>query len=339
VCILRNIVGAILVCLTWFSDLSAQTPFYQGKQVTIRVGFNAGGSFDVWARIIAKHLEKHVSGNPAFIVQNMAGGGSIVAANYIYRVSKPDGLTLCHFIGGIVLQQALGKPGIEFDAKKFIYIGAPAQDTTSVGVAKSSGITSMEQWLAAKAPVKFGGIGPGTATDDFPKIIRATLGLPIQLVSGYKGTADIRLAVASGEMQGLSNSWESFKSTWTREIETGAINIIVVGIAQRHPELPNIPSIGEFIKTDEAKKLIQVGVYDYGASARPYVVPPNTPIDRVQILRSGLSATLKDPEFLADAHRARLDLAPLSGEDIEKTMARILTLEKPLLEKLKEILK
>jgi tripartite-type tricarboxylate transporter receptor subunit TctC len=158
-------------------------------------------------------------------------------------------------------------------------------------------------------------------------------------VTGYKGTADIRLAVNSGEMQGLVNSWESFKSTWIRELETGAINVILVGIPQRHPEIPNVPSISEFAKTDEAKKLIQVAVYDYGSTARPYVLPPNTPKERVQILRKGFAATLKDLEFLADAQRARLDLAPLSGEDLEKTVARTFALEKPLVEKLKEILK
>jgi tripartite-type tricarboxylate transporter receptor subunit TctC len=197
----------------------------------------------------------------------------------------------------------------------------------------------MEQWLSAKTPVKFGGIGPGTATDDLPKMLRAILGLPIQLVTGYKGTADIRLAVNSGEMQGLVNSWESFKATWIREIETGAINVILVGIPQRHPDIPNVPTIGEFAKTEEAKKLIQVAVYDYGSTARPYVFPPNTPTDRVQILRKGLSVTLKDPEFLADAQRARLDLAPISGEDLEKTVARTFALEKPLVDRLKEILK
>ena len=196
----------------------------------------------------------------------------------------------------------------------------------------------MEQWLSTKTPVKFGGIGPGTATDDFPKILRATLGLPIQLVTGYKGTADIRLAVASGEMQGLVNSWESFKATWTREIETGAISIILVGVAQRHPDLPNVPSISEFAKTEEAKKLIQVAVYDYGATARPYVFPPGTPKDRVQILRKGLSDTLKDPDFVAEAQRARLDLNPISGEELEKIVARTFTLEPRLTDKLKEIL-
>ena len=335
-----NLVLMLALSVFWQTGAAlAQETFYKGKTVRIIVGGSAGGGYDTYTRVISRHLGKHIPGNPTFVVENMTGAGSIIAANYVYKVAKPDGLTLCHFIGGIILQQALGKPGIEFDAKKFLYIGAPAQDTTSIGVAKSSGIVSMEQWLAAKTPVKFGGIGPGTATDDFPKIIRATLGLPIQLVTGYKGTADIRLAVSSGEMQGLSNSWESFKSTWIREIETGAINVIVVGIPQRHPELPNVPSIGEFVKTDEAKKLIQVAVYDYSASARPYVFPPNTPKDRVRLMRKALADTMKDPEFVADAQKARLDMNPLSGEELEKVVGRAYQLEKPLLEKLKEILK
>jgi tripartite-type tricarboxylate transporter receptor subunit TctC len=337
---LRSVVFTSIFLLTaGLVSTSAQEPFYKGKTVRIIVGGSAGGGYDTYTRAIARHLGKHISGNPTFVVENMTGAGSIIAANHIYKVAKPDGLTICHFIGGIILQQVLGKPGIAFDARRFLYLGVPAQDTTAVGVTKSSGITNMEQWLSAKTPVKFGGIGPGTATDDFPKIIRATLGLPIQLVTGYKGTADIRLAVNSGEMQGLVNSWESFKSTWSREIETAAISVILVGIPQRHPDIPNVPSIGEFAKTDEAKKLIQVAVYDYGATARPYVFPPNTPKDRVQILRKGLSDTLKDPEFLADAQRARLDLAPIAGDELEKIVARTFSLEKPLVEKLKEILK
>lgn len=334
---LHTITAAIGLCFSFHA--AAQDAFFKGKTIRIIVGGSAGGGYDAYTRVISRHMGRHIPGSPSFVVDNMPGAGSIISANHLYKVARPDGLTLCHFIGGIILQQVLDKPGIEFDARRFLYIGAPAQDTTSVGVAKSSGIVSMEQWLAAKTPVKFGGIGPGTATDDFPKIIRAILGLPIQLVTGYKGTADIRLAVASGEMQGLSNSWESFKSTWTREIETGAINVIVVGIAQRHPELPNVPSIGEFVKTDEAKKIIQVAVYDYGASARPYVVPPNTPADRVQLLRKGLADTLKDPEFLADAHRARLDINPLDGQELQNAVARTFKLDTPLVQKLKEILK
>jgi tripartite-type tricarboxylate transporter receptor subunit TctC len=327
------------VALSLAGSSAAQDSYYTGKTIRIVVGGSAGGGYDTYTRVLARHMGKHVPGNPTFVVENMTGAGSIIAANHVYKVAKPDGLTLCHFIGGIILQQVLGKPGIEFDARKFLYIGAPAQDTNAIGVAKSSGITSMEQWISAKTPVKFGGIGPGTATDDFPKIVRATLGLPIQLVTGYKGTADIRLAVASGEMQGLSNSWESFKSTWTREIETDAINVILVGVPRRHPELPNVPSVGEFVKTDEGKKLIQVAVYDYSATARPYVVPPNTPKDRVELLRKGFAATLKDTDFIAETKRARLDLNPLEGEELQNAVERTFQVEKPIVDKLKEILK
>jgi tripartite-type tricarboxylate transporter receptor subunit TctC len=318
---------------------SAQQPFYKGKTVRIIVGGSAGGGYDTYTRTIARHLSKHVPGNPTFLVENMTGAGSVIAANHVYKVARPDGLTMCHFIGGIILQQVLGKPGIEFDARRFLYVGAPAQDTTSVGLTKASGVTSIEQWLVAKTPVKFGGIGPGTATDDLAKVLRDILGLPIQLVSGYKGTADIRLAVQSGEMQGVVNSWESFKSTWSKEVETGAINIILVGTPKRHPEIPNVPAISEFVKTDEAKKLIQVAVYDYSATARPYVFPPNTPTDRVQIMRKGLADTLKDPEFLADAKKARLDLNPLAGDELQTAVERTFKLDKPLVAKLKEILK
>lgn len=337
----KIVIWKVVLCLilSCTAAATAQDNFYKGKTIRVVVGGSAGGGYDTYTRVISRHMGKHIPGNPAFVVDNMPGAGSIIAANHVYKVSKPDGLTMCHPVGGIILQQVLGKQGIEFDARKFLYVGAPAQDTLSVGVTKASGVTSMEQWLATKTPVKFGGIGPGTGTDDIPKVMRAMLGLPIQLVTGYKGTADIRLAVQSGEMQGLVNSWESFKSTWPKEIESGAVSLILVTIPKRHPELPNVPSISEYVKTDEAKKIVQVAVYDYGATARPYLLPPNTPKDRVLTLRRALLATLKDPDLIADAQRARLDLNPLTGEEMQEAVERLFKLDKPLVEKLKEILK
>jgi tripartite-type tricarboxylate transporter receptor subunit TctC len=334
-------VSRTLSMLAFFclSVATAQEPFYKGKTIRFIVGGSAGGGYDTYTRTITRHLAKHIPGNPILVVDNMPGAGSIISANYVYKVAKPDGLTIGHFVGGIILQQVLGKPGIEFDARGFGYLGVPAQDTLAVAVAKSTGITSIEQWLSAKTPVKFGGIGPGTGTDDVAKIVRATLGLPIQLVTGYKGTADIRLAVASGEVQGVVNSWESFKSTWVTEIEKGAITVILLAAPQHNPDIPNVPLIGDFVKSEDSRKLIQVAIYDYGATARPYVVPPKTPNDRVQLLRKGLADTFTDPDFLADAKKARLDLAPISGEELEKTVARIFKLEPQLVEKLKEILK
>src|SRR4029077_5229492 len=166
------------------------------------------------------HMGKHIPGNPTFVVDNMPGAGFLISANYMYNIAKPDGLTIGHFIGGLFLQQLLGKPGIEFDARRFEYIGVPAQDNYALGISKATGITSMDQWLSTKTIVKLGGGGVGSATDDIPKVLAATIGLPMQLVTGFKGTADVRLAFNSGEVQGVCNSLESFRATWRNELDS-----------------------------------------------------------------------------------------------------------------------
>ncbi|HSK30198.1 MAG TPA: tripartite tricarboxylate transporter substrate-binding protein [Candidatus Limnocylindria bacterium] len=322
------------------SEVIGQEPFYKGKTVRIIVGGSAGGGYDTYTRAIARHLGKHVPGNPVFVVENMTGAGSLISANHVYKVAKPDGLTIGHFIGGLMLQHVLGRPGIEFDGRKFEHLGVPAQDTSTVAVTKESGVTSIDNWLASKTTLKFGGVGPGAATDDVAKVVRATVGAPIQLVSGYKGTADIKLAVNSGELQGLVNSWESFKSGWVKEIEGRSVILLLqVYAGGRHPELPKVPSILDYVKSDEGRKIVQTGAYDYASIARPYVFPPGTPKDRVAMLRKGLADTYKDPEFLADAKKARLDMAPLSGEELEKIVERTYNLDKNIVEKLREILK
>jgi tripartite-type tricarboxylate transporter receptor subunit TctC len=330
---------AVGIALASGVSASAQEPFFKGKTIRIIVGFSPGGGYDTYSRLIARHIGRHVPGNPTFIVDNMAGAGSMIAANHVYKVAKPDGLTIGHFIGGLFMQQLLGKPGIEFDARKFEYIGAPAQDSYAIGLSKASGITTMEQWLATKTPVKIGAVAPGSATDDIPKILMATIGLPIQLVSGYKGTADIRLAFNSGEVQGVCNAWESFKATWRKELESGDALIVLQNIPKAHPDLPNVPLAINFAKTDEARKLIQVGAHSVGPTARPYVLPPGTPKERVQLLRKAFMDTMKDPEFLAEAQKAKLDINPVDGAELERNVKEVFTLEPGLVAKLKEILK
>ena len=267
-------------------------------------------------------MGKHIPGNPTFVVDNMPGAGFLISANYMYKIAKPDGLTIGHFIGGLFLQQLLGKPGVEFDARKFEYIGVPTQDNYAVGIAKATGITSMDQWLSAKTVVKLGGVGVGSATDDIPKVLAATIGLPMQLVTGYKGTADVRLAFNSGEVQGVCNSWESFRATWRNELDSGNLVIVLQTIAKRHPELPNVPLAIDYAKTDEAKRLINALVHSVGPTARPYVLPPKTPKEQVATLRNAFMQTMKDPEFLAEAAKAKLDINPLDGAELERTFER-----------------
>jgi tripartite-type tricarboxylate transporter receptor subunit TctC len=320
-------------------SLDAQDSFYKGKTARIIVGASAGGGYDTYSRTLARHMGKHIPGNPAFVVENMPGAGFLISANYIYKVAKPDGLTIGHFIGGLFLQQLLEKPGIEFDARRFAYVGVPAQDSNVLGISKTTGIKSMEQWLASKTPVKLGGVGAGSATDDVVKVLIATIGLPAQLVTGYKGTAEIRLAFNSGEIQGTSSAWESFKATWRQELDSGDLMIVLQNIPRPHSDLPNVPLAISFAKTEEARKLIVALVHSYGATARPYVLPPGTPKDRIQTLQKAFMDTVKDPEFLADAKKSKLDINPLSGAELERNVQEVFGLDASLVSKTKEILK
>ena len=331
--------AASLVLLLYANPAHAQDSFYKGKTVRIIVGASAGGGYDTYSRTIARHMGKHIPGNPTFVVDNMPGAGFLISANYMYNIAKPDGLTIGHFIGGLFLQQLLGKPDIEFDAQRFEYIGVPAQDNYALGISKATGITSMDQWLSTKTIVKLGGVGVGSATDDIPKVLAATIGLPMQLVTGFKGTADVRLAFNSGEVQGVCNSLESFRATWRNELDSGNLVIVLQTIAKRHPDLPNVPLAIDYAKTDEAKRLINALVHSVGPTARPYVLPPKTPKDRVTLLRTAFMQTMKDPEFLAEAGKAKLDINPLDGAELQHNVQEVFNLDKVLIPKAKEIMK
>jgi tripartite-type tricarboxylate transporter receptor subunit TctC len=333
------VIGALFGFSTWGVSAGAQEPFYQGKTIRLIVGLAPGGGYDLYSRTIARQMGKHIPGNPTVVVENMDGAGSMIAANHMYKVARPDGLTIGHILGGLFLQQLLGNPGIEFDGRKFEYIGVPAQDHFLIGLSKATGITSFENWMASKKSVKLGGVTPGGATDDVPKMLAATLGLPIKVVTGYKGTGPIRLAFDSVEVDGVCNAWESFKSTWRKQLDSGDVVIVLQGTIKAHPELPNVPVAFDFLKTEEARKLFQVVVRVHGPSTRPYFLPPGTPKERVLILRKAYMDTMKDAEFLAEAKKARLDINPDDGAGLERNVKEIFDLEPSLVAKLKEMLK
>jgi len=318
---------------------AASDDFFSGKTLRILVGFPPGGGFDTYARTIARHMGKQIRGNPKVFVENMPGAGSLIAANHLYRRAQPDGLTMGHFIGGLVMGQVLGGPGIEFDAPKFEYVGVPTKDTSACALTKASGIASMEKWLGSKTPVKLGGTIPGSTTDDHPKILAVALGLPVHIVSGYKGTPDIRLAAEGGEVAGGCWGWESMKSTWSRALQSGDAVVVVQMVPKANPDLPNVPLAINFAKTEEARHLIQVGIHDMNLLLRTFALPPGTPKDRVQIIRRAFAQTMKDPEFLADAKKSKLDVDPGSGEEVERTVASLFKVDPSLVAKLKEILK
>lgn len=315
----------------------AQESFYRGKTVRIIVGTSAGGGFDTYTRTLARHFGKHIPGQPAIVVENMPGAGHLIGANHMYNVARPDGLTIGHFHGGWFLYQLFKRPGIEFDATKFEFIGSPIAETRACAFTKASGITSVERWLAAKAPVKLGGIGGG-APDDIARMLAATTALPVQLVAGYKGTSEIRLAAESGELAGGCWTWDSIRSTWSKAIQSGEAVVVLQAVSKPHPELPNVPLAQSLAKNEEGRQLLKAGIQDPAEFYRPYVAPPRTPKERVQTLRQAFDATMKDAEFLADAKKANLEIEPITGHEMERLVAGIFKLDPAMTAKLKAIL-
>jgi tripartite-type tricarboxylate transporter receptor subunit TctC len=318
---------------------AAEVDFFQGKTVRIIVGTSPGGGFDVYSRTLARHMGKYTVGNPNFIVENMPGAGHRIAANHVYKVARPDGLTIGNFFGGLLVGQVLGYSGIEFDAVKFEYIGVPVKDNPVCALTKDSGITSYERWSTAKVPVKLG----ATGADDLmlygiPKILNAALGLPVQVVAGYKGTSDIRLAAESGELAGGCWGWESIRSTWRKAIENGDVNVVLQTVPKTQPDLAKVPLAIDMAKTDQGRQLIEVGIHNVSAITRPYVLPPGTPKDRVQMLRKAFADTLKDQDFLAEVKKLNFAVDPISGEELESIVHGLFKIKPETLTKLKEVL-
>jgi tripartite-type tricarboxylate transporter receptor subunit TctC len=332
------IAGWIALTLLPATANATSHEFYNGKTVRIVVGYAPGGGYDFYARIIARHMGKHIPGNPAFIVENMPGAGSLVSANHLYKIAKADGLTIGHFNGSLFQLKAMGQKEIEFDSSKFEYVGSVAKVEVACGFSKASGIGNVEKWLAVKSAPRMGATAPGTGGHDVSRILNATLGLPMQMVLGYKSTGDMRVAVERGELNGLCTGWESFKSLWKQSIESGDLIIVLQAMPKAHADLPKVPLAINLAKSEEARELIQVGIHNVTAISRPFILPPGTPKERVQLLRKAFTATMSDTEFLADAEKSNLDLSPLSGDELEKNIQALTKASPSLLAKLKQII-
>jgi tripartite-type tricarboxylate transporter receptor subunit TctC len=319
---------------------STDGDFYRGKVIRILVGFSAGGGFDTYARTLSRYMGKYIPGNPSILVENMTGAGSLIAANHVYRVAKPDGLTIGAFNGNQILGQLVGAQGINFDARKMEWMGAPGYNHDLCVLSQKIGITSADQWLASKTPLKLGGSAPGTPTDDGPKILKEAIGLPMRLITGYKGTADIRVAVESGEVDGICGfSWASVRATWRKAIESGQVTVVLQNAPKAHADLTKVPVSISFAKTAEARQLIEAGIHQPSAITYGYSIPPGTPKDRVQLLRKAFLQAVKDADFLNDAGKANLEIAPASGDEIEQSIQNMFKTPPTVVAKLKEVLK
>ncbi|MBI2361735.1 MAG: hypothetical protein HYV04_22960 [Deltaproteobacteria bacterium] len=317
----------------------AEAQFFKGKTIRIVVGAAPGGAFDLHSRILSRHMGKHIPGNPTVIIQNMPGAGTLVAANNVYKVSTPDGLTVGAFNGGVFLQEVLAiNPGIEFEGRKWIGLGVTLQGDDVLLLRKETGIKSLEELMRAKTPVKIGASSPGSNLYDFPAILKEALGLPIRIASGYKGFADIRLAVAGGEVDGTSVPWTGIKPFWGERLGGDFTPIVQTALTKRLPDLPDVPTALDLAKTEEARELIQHGIINVSRLLMVYALRPGTPKDRVETLRKAFDATVKDPDYLEDAKKSKAVINPLRGSEVENIIADLWKMDPSVKAKLKEVL-
>jgi tripartite-type tricarboxylate transporter receptor subunit TctC len=317
----------------------AQSPaeFYKGKTVDMMVGFSAGGGYDVYARMVARYIGKHIPGNPTVVVKNLEGAGSLRLANALYNALPKDGTVLATVARGAAFDPLLGNKAAQFDASKFNWIGS-ANDEVSVCVAwHTSGITKIEDTFNKELVV--GGTGPSADTDQFPRIVNGVLGTKMKIVSGYPGGNDVSLAMERGEVQGRCGwSWSSVVATRNDWYESKKINVLVQMSLQKHPDLPNVPLVIDLANTPEEKQILTL-VFARQALGRPFVAPPGIPQDRVAALRKAFMDTMKDPEFLAEAEKAQLEVNAIPGEEVQKVVVEAYKVDPAIAKKTEELLK
>lgn len=335
----------VVVCAVIFlgSRLEAQSDFYQGKQLKIVVGASAGAASDLYARVVAQHLPKQILGKPEVIVQNMPGGGSMTAANYVYSVAKPDGLTLGAVTSPIYFAQLLGRKEVQFDWAKFTWIGTPEENDELFFIKSELPYKTLFDLRKATDPPRCGASGVGSTGYYIPKLLEEVFGLKLGMVTGYPGAADVDLAVEKNEVQCRGTTISAFfgrepGKSWAKN---GYVRFLVQTGDKRNHRLPDTPTIWELMeqeKAAEAKKRLARVVLGPGAFGRPILATPAIPAERVKILRDAYSKMLKDPEFVAEANKRQWELNPVSGEKLEALAKEVIHQSPDIVERMKKVL-
>src|ERR671931_1556965 len=312
------VIGLALAALA--ASVRAQD-FYKGRTVELYVGYSVGGGYDIYARLLARHLGRHLPGRPVIVPKNMEGAGSLRLANWLYKAAPRDGSVFGTIGRGIAFDPLLGTEGAQFTATEFGWLGS-ANDEVSVCAAwGKSGITKFEDLYAR--PVFIGGTGAGADTDLFPKVMNNILGTKMKLVTGYPGGNDITLAMQRGEVEARCGwSWSSIKSGHMQWVKDGTIKLLVQLSLDKHPDLPNVPLIMDLVKTPEQRAIFRL-VFARQVMGRPFLAPPGLPPERIALLRRAFMETMKDPAFLAEADKIKLEITPVDGEAVQKLVAEI----------------
>jgi tripartite-type tricarboxylate transporter receptor subunit TctC len=325
------------------ASVSAQEPFYAGKSIKIVVGFTSGGFYDRWSRLLARYVPKYLPGNPEMIVQNMPGAGSVIAANHVYNVAKPDGLTLGMLSYGLYLDQLVGRKEMQYDVRKFNWLGSPEKSDVLLYMRSDAPYKSLDDIRKASTPPKCG--STGTAGTDYilARLLEDTLNLKITTVMGYPGGSEIDLAVEKGEVQcrGLTAAPFFGREPFITWRKNNFVRVLVYGGQKRDERIPDTPTIYEIFdkeNTPEESRRVADVILRGGDFGRPWVTPPDTPKDRVQTLRHAYAKAMADPGLLADAKKGKMEVEPVSGEELQKLAERMISQPPAVIARVKNIL-
>jgi tripartite-type tricarboxylate transporter receptor subunit TctC len=291
------------------------------KPVELYIGYSVGGGYDIYARLLARHMGRHLPGNPVIVPKNMEGAGSLRLANWLYKAAPRDGTAFGTIGRGIAFDPLLGTEGTQFKATEFGWIGSANDEVSVCASWGKSGIDKFEDFYARTIFV--GGTGAGADTDLFPKAMNAILGTKLRLVTGYPGGNDITLAMQRGEVEARCGwSWSSIKSNHPQWVKDGTIKLLVQLALEKHADLPRVPLIMDMVKTPEQRAVLKL-VFARQVMGRPFLAPPGLPAERLALLRRAFMATMQDPALLAEARKIQLEITPVAGEVVQKLVAEI----------------
>ncbi|NQV55422.1 MAG: hypothetical protein HQ503_06150 [Rhodospirillales bacterium] len=317
--------GSVIAAAPGAANAQSVADFYKGKTITLNIGYGAGGGYDTYARVLARHLGNHIPGNPTVVPKNMPGAGSLRAANYVYNATPKNGTNLLVFASSTALEPMFGggKSKAKFDPTKFSWIGNMNQETFSCGVWKTSGIKSFDDLIKAKG-ISFGATGPAAITSQHITVFNNLAGTNIKIIHGYKGTKGINLAMQQGEVQGSCGlAKSSIQSRWQKFIDKGDLKIVVQLGLKKDPFFGDAAHVFDYAKSPEARKAMEI-IFGRAVLGRPLAAAPEIPADRKAALRKAFVDTMNDPAFKADAKKTKIKLNWQNGADVDQTLAGLL---------------
>jgi tripartite-type tricarboxylate transporter receptor subunit TctC len=318
-------------------ELAAAAAFYSRKTVSIIVGSGVGGGFDATARLVARHIGKHIPGMPTIIVVNMPGGGGLVAANHLFSAAPKDGTVIGLFHEAQVMNQLTGGEGVQFDLLKFNWLGSSYDDPNVCIVRSDGSVTTFQDLIGRAQPVAIGGTGPGSNSHDAPRVLAKATGANLRTVAGYSTTNDVRLGIERGEVQGMCLGWESVRSLSGEWLKDKYARVFVQNGTARHRDLPDVPLALEFARDEESKVLLRL--LDLPSSiSKPFALPPDVGGRRVRVMRDALWATYHDPAFMAEAAAMRLDFEPKAVHEIHQVLSEVLATQPNIAAKYRQII-